>query len=450
VIAGTLVTVPVYLVALTLYGPVVARIAAFLLALHPLLIGYSAAVYVEPTYLLFLMLGLYYALRAQALDSYVPSAVAGLAFALAYLARVEAFILPLATVPLLFIPNWRTPRRAAIACGVLLASFLVVASPYIVFLWTQTGSIRLEAKSPVFFLVLRRMTSGLSYLEAAYGLDGDLREGGPFLQPWLSIVQSTTYSVSDVLGYLATTGRPRLIGIFTALTGRQTGSWLLLLLVVLGLLRSPWDRARIVREALLLTLLASVIGSLLMTQWLPTRYLVPPLAFLLVWAAKGVQELGDWVRATLRSVLPTARSATLIGRSAQALLMVMLPVVALTGVRWESELLQGLVSERTTKEAGLWLRDTAPGAKTIMDVSSVFAFYAGGTHLYLPYCEAGTALRYFAKKNPDFIVLSSHTSALRPYLPAWIETGIPDSRATLVYSRPWSDGGKIIVYRWHS
>lgn len=448
VIAGTLVIAPVYFVALTLYGPVVARIAALLFALHPLLIGYSAAVYVEPTYLLFLLLGLYYALRAQELDSYVPSAVAGLAFGLAYLAKVEAAILPLATALLIVIPNWRRPRRAVIASGVLFASFLIVASPYILFLWTQTGSIRLEAKSPVFFLLLRRMTSGLGYLEAAYGLDPDLRESGPFLQPWMSIVQSTTYSISDVIGYLATTGRSRLMSIFTALTGRHIGSSLLIMLVILGLLRSPWDRARIVREALLLTILGAVIGSLLMTQWPPTRYLLPPLAFLLVWAAKGIQELADWMHGTCLSVFTAARSITASVRGAQALVMAMLLLVALTGARWEPELVQGLASERTTKEAGLWLRNTAPGPKMIMDVSSVFAFYAGGTHLYLPYCDAETALRYFAKKKPDFIVLSSHTGALRPYLREWIEAGIPDEHATLVYSRPRPDGGKIIVYRW--
>ena len=450
VIAGTLVTVPVYLVTMTLYGPVVARIAALLVALHPLLIGYSAAVYVEPTYLLFLVLGLYYALRAQELGSYVPAAVAGVAFALAYLTRVEAAILPLATALLIFIPNWHRPRRAVIACGVLFASFLIVASPYILFLWAETGSIRLEAKSPVQFLLLQRITTGLGYLEAAYGLDSDLRESGPFLQSWLSIVQSTNYSIRDVLSYLATAGGSRLMSIFGALTGRHTGSSLLLMLVTLGLLRSSWDRARVVREALIITFLAAAIGSLLMTQWPPTRYLIPPLALLIVWAAKGIQELADWACGTLRPLLPTARSTTMVVRSAQVVLMAMLLLIALTGVRWEPELVQGLASERTTKEAGLSLRKAAPGPKMIMDVSSVFAFYAGGTHVYLPYCDAGTALRYFAKKKPDFIVLSTHTSALRPYLRGWIEMGIPDEHATLVYSQPRPDGGKILVYRWAS
>src|SRR5262249_40412323 len=107
VIAGTLVTVPAYLLALTLYGPVIARLTAILIAFHPLLIGYSAAVYSEPTYLLFLMLGTYCVVRAQELRGYVSSALAGIAFGLAYLVRAEGLMLPLATAPLLFVTNWR-------------------------------------------------------------------------------------------------------------------------------------------------------------------------------------------------------------------------------------------------------------------------------------------------------------------------------------------------------
>jgi len=450
VMAGTLVTVPAYLVALTLYGPVTARIAAILIALHPLLIGYSAAVYSEPTYLLFLMLGVYCVLRAQELHSYVSSALAGIAFGLAYLVRVEGSMLPLATVPLLLIANWRRLGRAAVASGVLVVSFLVVGAPYIAFLWAETRTFRFEAKGPVFFVILRRMMSGLSYLEAAYGLHRDLQEGGPFLQPWLSIMQSTTYSASDILGYLAATGRPHLIGIFKALTDRRYGSPLLVLLLVLGLLRSSWDRARIVRETLLLAVFACLIGSYLMVQWLPTRYLLMALALLLVWAAKGIQELADWVHDTLRSLLGMLRDSTtsIITTVAQALPIAALLLIAFTGARQEPELVSGFASARATKDAGLWLRHTSPGPKTIMDVSSVFTFYAGGTHLYLPYCDAATALRYFAKKRPDFIVLSSRTSSLRPYLRTWIETGIPDSHATLVHAQPEPEGGKIVVYHW--
>jgi hypothetical protein len=295
------------------------------------------------------------------------------------------------------------------------------------------------------------MMSGLSYLEAAYGLNGDLTEGGPFLQPWLTIMQSTPYSVSDVLGYLAATGRPHLISILTALGDRRFGSLLLVLLVVLGLLRSPWDRVRLVRETFLFAVFACVVGSYLMVQWPPTRYLLVALALLLVWAAKGTQELADWVRETLRSLLGGLGDTTgsITTTVAQALLIAALVLVALTGVRYEGELVSGFASARPTKDAGLWLRHTSPGPKTIMDVSSVFSFYAGGIHLYLPYCDAATALRYFAKKRPDFIVLSSRTSFLRPYLRTWIETGIPDTRATLVYAQPEPEGGKIVVYRWH-
>jgi 4-amino-4-deoxy-L-arabinose transferase-like glycosyltransferase len=441
IIAGTLLTVPAYLIALKVYGVVTARIAAILIALHPLLIGYSAAVYSETTYLLFLMMGVYCVLLAQELRSHTWSVLAGVVFGLAYLARVESLTLLLAIVLILLIANRRRFARATATAGVMLVSFLIVAAPYIAFLWAKTGTFRFEAKGPVFFVVLRRMTSGLSYLEAAYGLSSDLSDGGPFLQPWLSVIQSTSYSMSEVLGYLAATGPSRVISILTALTDRPFGSSLLVLLVGLGLLRSSWDRDRISREALLLAVFGSIIGGYLMVQWLPTRYLIIPFALLLVWAAKGIEELTAWAQETL--VDGTAMTATSATFFVAALLL-----IALTVARQEPDLATGFTAARATKEAGLWLRHTSPGSKTIMDVGSVFTYYAGGTQSYLPYCDAATALRYVAKKNPDFIVLSSRTSFLRPYLRTWISTGIPDTHAELVYSRPEPEGGKIIVYHW--
>ena len=451
ILSGALMTVPVFLIAATLYTPPVACIAALLIALHPLLVGYSAAVYSEPTYLLFLMMAIYFALRAQQLRSYVPSALSGVAFALACLTRLEAFVLPFAAVPIIVLVNLRKLRQALLASGILLTTFILLLLPYIVFLSVHTGQIRVEAKSPIFFALLQRMASGMSYREAAYGIDSDLREVGVYLKPPVQIVQSTSVTRSDLLSYLAAAGPSNIAAVVRALIDRRVGSILLAFLVAFGLLRTPWDRERISRELLLLAMFVALLGALLAVQWFPTRYVLPLLSLLIVWAAKGIDELTNWVTGTSASLFVGPRALLMpVWATSRTLLVVALLGVAFTGARYESELTQGYVSERPIKDAGLWLGNAAPGPKMIMDVAAIIPFYAGGTLAVFPYCDSATTLKYIEKKKPDFIILASHTSDARPYLRAWLEMGIPDPRAIPIYRTARSDGGQIVIYQWGS
>ena len=53
----------------------------------------------------------------------------------------------------------------------------------------------------------------------------------------------------------------------------------------------------------------------------------------------------------------------------------------------------------------------------------------------LPYTDSATAIKYIHKKNPGFIVLEGRLMNLRPYTREWLEKGIPDTSARLIYSR---------------
>jgi hypothetical protein len=82
-----------------------------------------------------------------------------------------------------------------------------------------------------------------------------------------------------------------------------------------------------------------------------------------------------------------------------------------------------------------------------MDGTPAIGFYAGASDWPLPYCNGETALRYIEKKNPDFIVLQSANAGVFPYVRDWLEKGIPDKRAQLVFQATAPDGGIAQVYR---
>jgi hypothetical protein len=75
-------------------------------------------------------------------------------------------------------------------------------------------------------------------------------------------------------------------------------------------------------------------------------------------------------------------------------------------------------------------------------------YYAGADLIYLPYATSDLAIRYVAKRKPAFVVLSSWATTQLPYISQWYASGIPDSRATLVFVEGTPPGEQIKVYRW--
>ncbi|MBX6313100.1 MAG: glycosyltransferase family 39 protein [Isosphaeraceae bacterium] len=137
VVAGILLVVPLYLVALELFGPRAAWLGVALIYAVPLSAHVFADVLSESTFLLFWSWGLWTALRflKQGRFGWLPPTI-GFS-ALAYLSRPEGLLLPAALVAtLLLIPLLRSTRlnwpRWWAAVGVLVLGPACLVGPYIV------------------------------------------------------------------------------------------------------------------------------------------------------------------------------------------------------------------------------------------------------------------------------------------------------------------------------
>src|SRR5205814_5354460 len=134
------------------------------------LIGFSVAVYTETPFMLFVMAGCYFALLALERLRSLDAALAGLFWGLAYLTRPEGIAYLLLTIVAIAIVTWieRRPPIVALRASVIAAGIaLVIAAPYVFYLWQQTGSLRLEGKNLVNYTIIKRMEAGMSYNEAA-------------------------------------------------------------------------------------------------------------------------------------------------------------------------------------------------------------------------------------------------------------------------------------------
>jgi hypothetical protein len=451
-VSGTALIALVFLLAQTVYGRRTAYIAAGLTAVHPLLIALSASVYNEALYATVWMALVYWGIRALKLRRLRDAVFLGTCVGLAYLTRLEAVAcLPLLAAALL-IAGWRQKqaRFAGTQTAIMCIVFLVLASPYVAFLYRQTGRLRLEAKWDFNYTLCRNRLGGMSVIEANWGLAPNMTIEGPLLGPF-QFADFTPYphSLRERLGSLAETARMNAQPVYRNLLHRQTGAPLLWAFLVLGWCRRAWTNKRLRDEVLLLGFAACIVAPTLIAFSAETRYLFALAPLLLVWTANGLRELSRWIAGweLMAGWGRVQRDRCLAALQLGAVAMIV--VISIGGVQadWYFTAQHGAVAS-AARDAGTWLAQHGSQSTRIAVRGTVIPYYAKGTLIAFPYGDPDTTLRYIAQKQVDFIVLESAESSVLPTIGEWMAHGIPDSHAQVVYDRTTSPGVRVVIYRW--
>lgn len=447
IIMGTLLILPVFFICRLLYDDNVAKVAALLVGLHPLLLHISAQGLSEGPYLTLLMVGIYYSLRAFGCSGPRHLLLAGMFFGLAYLTRPEAFMYPFFATALVMLAVRQQGPRATLHAGLLLVSFLVVATPYIAFLSSETGHIRVEGKSAVIHFLNQRKAAG----ESQHAIGEDLREEGGWMRTQRSLVDEADATFATGLRYAAGAAGQNVLAIVdTLVAARWLGSPALFALAIIGLFRRHWTRELTKYQAMLLVMvLLQTLALLWKATNFRTRYYSVFLPILIVWAAKGVIEVSRWARTTVLMFTERTGISERVGGLVRWASTGALLVLAGLAVSHLGEVRTFGPESRIYSDAGAWLKSVSPGAKTVMDGNSSVAFHAGASYVSFPECDSAVAVRYVDKKKIDFIVLRTGDIPKRRYYQDWLQDGIPDRRAQLVYSRRTATFG-VLIFRWNA
>ncbi len=100
------------------------------------------------------------------------------------------------------------------------------------------------------------------------------------------------------------------------------------------------------------------------------------------------------------------------------------------------------------KQAGRWIKTHSDGSRHIVCHNVVITYYSKAINDGLPYAPLTQTLRYLQARQPDFIVLDSRDETSFPEVKEWIDHGIPDNHAQLVYDTGVKTGNRIEIYRW--
>ena len=451
-LAGAMLPVAIFLIAEKIYGRRTALAAGLLTGLLPTLIALSGAVYSEGIYLTLLMAAVYWTLIASKGEDYLAAVYAGVCAGLAYLARPEGLLFAFLFAAWIGAGRWfkRPVGRGYLArAAVLLTTSVVLALPFMIFLTLKTGRFCWEGKSAINDNIVARMETGMSYQEATSGLGPNLREDGVALaNDQFAYVEAHPVSLPVQLHLIADGYWSRLLNLLRALRWAGfLGSPFIWILVGAGLVGGPWNRVRLAHEGLLCAMTALSLFILSSMHFIWNRFLFAVLPIALIWTAHGAVSLHEWIHRILeRKGLGSKSRKQIIAWALPVSLLLLVLLRAAQGTRDLSEVTEARDVE--AKVAGLWITSHFNGTKTLMSAGGVVPYYAGAVVRVLPYADSTTTLAYLHRKDPDFIVLRGDEARQRPYLPSWLQNGIPDACAQLAYRVGDRPDQVILVYEW--
>jgi hypothetical protein len=346
VVMGTLWVVPLYLVALELFGGASAWFAVVLALAVPMTGHVLADVLSEGTFLLFWTWGLYTALRFLRAGSFawLPPTI-GFA-ALAYLARPEGLLLPMALVACLAaMPVLRSTRmlwpRWWAAVGFLVIGPAILVGPYVAMkggLGTKPAVARLLGTAP---------KSAPTAVERQRPLDPDQTTGQTYLLATRAMAEAVRDAVTIPLLPFVVVGF-----VLAWPPGARARSWLLVTIIL-------------VASALALIRLHATGGYCTPRHAMVMAYLLIPAA------ASGVHTLvnrltipGRWVGLDDARYKPgPAIWAVVIGG-----------MLAFSGRATFAPINEPMAGYR---DAGRWVAEHVPPGEKVADVTGLSLFYGG-------------------------------------------------------------------------
>ncbi len=467
VLLGALACVLLFGLARAVTGDVrVAAIAGILaaaasaLAVWPLYWGSLT----ESVFLVCLLTGLWATWRVLHGGRIWAALGAGCAFGIGYLTRPESLLwwgMLLVIVALQALrghissaQRWRWAPVLAFTLG-----FIVWAAPYVGYLHHHTGRWMLSSKTGINVLmspvVIAQGGAGQDYAARLDSTGAEVLWLSPerFDVDWVQIILADPVALlRQIWANLKLAG----VALLDPLLGRS-----LLVLIPLGLLGNVWDRRRWRQEMFWILALAPL--TVLFVTKIETRYLVPVIPVALVWVARAVLHLGQWLedavrRATAFQASPLGtvvarRLPAAVGRAAQrpfgpilsGLLVALLLLAAIRGQFQVARAGQaGMVPSH--EAAGLWLAEHAEPGAPVMSRNTEVALYADRPVVAFPAAAWEDVLAYARARNVRYLVTDNwELTRLRPQLgfllepdraPAELEYLISfrdDLRITLIY-----------------
>ena len=446
VIFGSGAIIPFYLLGRSIYSRRVGRLAALVVALLPaytsgILFGQTMG---EPLFLFCLLFGIHGAHLASRHQGFRFYILSGAMLCLAYLTRPEAILHTFVTF--VFLAGYLlfrmpiSPRAAGLRLLAFWAAFLLLASPYVLYLHGVTGSWTLTTKDTTSYTTTRALVThdGEKFQSDTWGLNekGEVKYFSHEAEPGLLALLMGPYRdrvLSDVHRNLAS--------LISSIRKSKLFGYVLLFLSILGLLGSPWRRNRTWSELYNILLLLPM--SILLLFFVADRLLYPALIPLVLWAAAGMDHILHWIESTdLPGVLDVQG-----GRRVLQGLCIAVISAYLINRGWFFFSLQRAEQDEVW-DASAWLRENTPEDAIVMSTGPEVAFHAGRRWLPVPYASIPELVAYARARNADYLCLRGRYLAVRLHQRVELFYNAKDREGLELMKRSgWTPKNSFVAYK---
>ncbi len=468
---GTLLIVPVFLFTNKYISKKAAWICSLLIAFFPLLIESSVSALSESLYIFMAITGVILGFLSLQKKSTILAIVTGGFFSLAYLTRPEGIgflcvFVGLTTCVLIYKIAKRHEYRliGLLVCSVLV--FLIITSPYLLYLHQVTGKWTLSSKG------MTNMQGSIVAME----------NKGKKFNPWLLLNEDNTrlpddeiYHTGEFLKHFRQSNQgivqevesnPIKINLYlisknfvknfynVITTGiSQMLSIQILIFLVLGLFDMPWDHERIWRELYLLSYVFFFWILVIPMFHVTERYLLPMVPIIFIWCGLGMKKLMEWFQQTflafqvfwnkrLLSVLKTIFVLLLIGSFFVPGLTRMTMKNPFSSEKWAEPIEQ--------KKAGLWLKNHCNEAPIIMAWNHAISFYAGNYNITetvsIPRNDLDRVLVYARNRGAKYLALNEKNKEEFPTINYLLDENQAPPDLRLIYIDDSLAGLKTMIY----
>ncbi len=191
-----------YLIGKEIYNKESGLFAAFVCAIHPTLLDVSTMVTTESLFICLLMLSIYVSVLSINNPRFIYFILLGVLTGMAYLTRSEGMLLMLLPFLYLFVTAAYKDKRQFTKIFTTIIIFILIASPYVIFLKKNTGKFNLSGKSDYLaYLVEQGLTGpGLEFDELRFSLNKDKTRIKAFTEPYQT--SSIHYLIKDKRGFI--------------------------------------------------------------------------------------------------------------------------------------------------------------------------------------------------------------------------------------------------------
>jgi 4-amino-4-deoxy-L-arabinose transferase-like glycosyltransferase len=431
VVFGSLLIIPVYLLACSLWDRKVAALASLLTVFYPGLVNISTELASDSVYSFFLvtMAFTFWQFLNRQRNSWLYAVLTGAMLSLCYLTRAIGFFY-FCIIFFWCLILWFTKKityKRLISGTVLIAiTFALFASPYLFFIRRHIGSFSLSPAASSWLKISLATTENELEIAKTQAPKQD---------------SSAVKERIGVAGYFISYPR-----VFAAKFARNTFLLykrkfpdevppLVFILVSLGLFGLPFSKQRSLKHAFLLSMLFPVFVQ---TIWAPeSRYIMPLLPFLIIIAASGLLCLNEVFLSSAQ--IKKAHKKIIFAVITAGLILSFLPSVLKVVSSGRDEPIEH-------KKAGLWLKQFDVSNPVIMSRKPWVSFYADGDWVCLPYGDIDEVIGYAQEKKVKYLVIDELLiTRLRPQLAFLLDENNAPKVLKLIY-KDESLGRKILIY----